>query len=85
QVVLTETRKFPYDHLILATGSRTLPGTGSDGNGYELSKSLGHLITDLVPAEVPLVSNDLFVQEKTLQGLSFHDVTVHVYKGAKIK
>lgn len=85
QVVLTETRKFQYDHLILATGSRTLPGTGSDGNGYELSKSLGHSITDLVPAEVPLVSNDLFVQEKTLQGLSFHDVTVHVYKGTKIK
>lgn len=85
QVVVTETDRFNYDHLILATGSRTLPGTGSDGNGYELSKTLGHSITDLVPAEVPLVSNDVFVQEKTLQGLSFHDVTIHVYKGKKIK
>lgn len=84
-VVYTEAKKFPYDHLILATGSRTLPGTGSDGNGYALSESIGHSITDLVPAEVPLVSNDLFVQEKTLQGLSFHDVTIHVYKGQKIK
>lgn len=82
--IVIEGKSYPYDAVILATGSRTLPETGSDGNGYELAKQLNHSITDLVPAEVPLVSNDLFIQEKTLQGLSFHDVALSVYKGKKI-
>ena len=76
---------YSYDHLILATGSRTLPGSGSDGNGYELAKSGGHSITNLLPAEVPLVSNDAFIQEKVLQGLSFQDVSVTVYQKGKKK
>lgn len=70
--------KLPYDALIVAAGSRTLPETGSDGAGYALAESMGHSITELLPAEVPLVSNDLFVQEKVLQGLSFQDVSLHI-------
>lgn len=76
---------YNYDHLILATGGRTLPGTGSDGTGYKLSESLGHSITELVPAEVPLVSNDTVIQEKSLQGLSFHDIEITVYEKGKAK
>jgi len=41
--------------LILATGGRSLPKTGSDGFGYELAKRLGHSVTDTWPALVPLV------------------------------
>lgn len=74
-----------YDGLIVATGSKTLPGTGSDGNGYTLMEMTGHTITELLPAEVPLVSNDQFIQDKVLQGLSFRDVKVSAYKGNKIK
>lgn len=74
-----------FDALICATGSKTLSGTGSDGNGYKIAESMGHTITELLPAEVPLVSNDLFIQEKTLQGLSFKDVTLNVHQGKKIK
>ena len=81
--VITDTDSFDFDHIILATGSRTLPNTGSDGNGYDLAKTFGHSITDLHPQEVPLVSNDLFIQEKTLQGLSFKDVTLKVKSGNK--
>jgi predicted Rossmann fold flavoprotein len=41
--------------VILATGGRSLPKTGSDGHGYTLVKSLGHTITPRVfPALVPL-------------------------------
>lgn len=41
--------------VILATGGKSLPKTGSDGFGYELAKSLGHSVTETTPALVPLV------------------------------
>lgn len=85
QVLETNMGQYAYDHLILATGGRTLPGTGSDGTGYLLSEALGHSIKELVPAEVPLVSNDQFIQDKVLQGLSFHDIEISVYYKKKVK
>lgn len=41
--------------VILATGGRSVPKTGSDGRGYRLASLLGHTITDVFPALVPLV------------------------------
>jgi hypothetical protein len=41
--------------VILATGGRSVPKTGSDGRGYDLARSLGHSITNTVPALVPLI------------------------------
>lgn len=41
--------------LVLATGGRSLPKTGSDGCGYALAASLGHTVTPQTPALVPLV------------------------------
>jgi predicted Rossmann fold flavoprotein len=40
--------------VILATGGKSLPKTGSDGHGYEVARSLGHTITQTFPALVPL-------------------------------
>ena len=40
--------------VILATGGKALPSTGSDGFGYTLAKSLGHCVTETWPALVPL-------------------------------
>ncbi|MBN3490134.1 aminoacetone oxidase family FAD-binding enzyme [Acholeplasma equirhinis] len=74
-----------YQHLIIATGGITLPATGSDGTGHRLAEKYGHTITKLLPAEVPLVSNDQFIHDKTLQGLSFKDVSLSVWDGKKIK
>jgi predicted Rossmann fold flavoprotein len=55
--------------LILATGGRSLPKSGSDGFGYELVRRLGHHVTPTVPALVPLVLGDRMFH-KTLSGLS---------------
>jgi predicted Rossmann fold flavoprotein len=41
--------------VILATGGRSVPKTGSDGHGYALAKHLGHTVTPVFPALVPLV------------------------------
>jgi len=41
--------------VILATGGRSVPKTGSDGHGYVLARRLGHTVTNVFPALVPLV------------------------------
>ncbi len=44
--------------IILATGGRSVPKTGSDGSGYALAREAGHTVTQLFPALVPLVVNE---------------------------
>lgn len=41
--------------LIMATGGRSLPRTGSDGSGWSIARQLGHTVTPTLPALVPLV------------------------------
>jgi predicted Rossmann fold flavoprotein len=41
--------------VILATGGRSVPKTGSDGRGYDLAHRLGHTVTQVFPALVPLI------------------------------
>jgi predicted Rossmann fold flavoprotein len=43
------------DRVILATGGRSVPKTGSDGSGYALARALGHTVTPVFPALVPLL------------------------------
>lgn len=57
------------DRIILATGGRSLPKTGSDGWGYRLARSLGHEVTATVPALVPLLLAPSFFHAH-LSGLS---------------
>ena len=42
------------DRVILCTGSRAAPATGSDGSGYDLAKRLGHRLVPVLPALVQL-------------------------------
>lgn len=55
--------------VLLATGGRSLPRTGSDGFGYRLARGLGHRVTPTVPALVPLVL-DRSMFHTTLSGVS---------------
>ncbi len=48
--LVTSQGEFCYDAVILAAGSKAFPNTGSDGNGYEIVKALGHHIIPVVPA-----------------------------------
>ncbi|MEM8781720.1 MAG: NAD(P)/FAD-dependent oxidoreductase [Planctomycetota bacterium] len=45
-------------NVILATGGRALPSSGSDGFGYELAKKLGHTVTPTWPSLAPLLTED---------------------------
>ena len=63
--------------VILATGGKSYPGTGSTGNGYEIAKKLGHTITKIVPSLVPLEAKENSLEVcKKLQGLSLKNVNV---------
>ena len=63
---------FPADAVILATGGLSYPGTGSTGDGYRMAKELGHSVTPLAPALVPLETVESWVKE--LQGLALKNV-----------
>ncbi|MDE5415669.1 NAD(P)/FAD-dependent oxidoreductase [Alkalihalobacterium chitinilyticum] len=73
--------------VIIATGGKSVPHTGSTGDGYPWATKAGHTITDLYPTEVPITSNEPFIKNKELQGLSLRDVELSVLnaKGKVIK
>ncbi|THJ25307.1 MAG: aminoacetone oxidase family FAD-binding enzyme [Nitrospira sp. CG24E] len=69
--------------VVMATGGRSIPKSGSDGFGFTLARHLGHSLTATAPALVPLVLADTMFH-KTLSGLS-HDVELTtVVEGHKI-
>jgi predicted Rossmann fold flavoprotein len=72
--------------VIVASGGKSVPQTGSTGDGYPWAEKGGHTITELFPTEVPLTSNEPFIQSRELQGLSLRDVTLSVWnpKGKRI-
>ncbi|WP_151738025.1 NAD(P)/FAD-dependent oxidoreductase ['Paenibacillus yunnanensis' Narsing Rao et al. 2020] len=72
--------------VIIASGGKSVPQTGSTGDGYAWAQKAGHTITELFPTEVPLTSNEPFIQSKELQGLSLRDVSLSVWnpKGKKL-
>ena len=53
--VQTESKTYPATAVILAAGGTSYPGTGSAGDGYRMAAAVGHTITKLRPALVPLV------------------------------
>ncbi|WP_136608883.1 NAD(P)/FAD-dependent oxidoreductase [Paenibacillus dokdonensis] len=72
--------------VILATGGKSVPHTGSTGDGYPWAQAAGHTITELYATEVPIVSRESWIAAKELQGLSLRDVELSVWnpKGKKV-
>ncbi len=70
---VTTSRGFvPAEHVILATGGKSYPATGSDGSGYEIAKALGHTIVAPEPSLVPLHADPAICMP--LSGLSLKNV-----------
>lgn len=63
-----------FDKVIVATGGKSYPVTGSTGDGYGFAKTLGHTITPLSGNLVPLETKERFVSE--LSGLSLRNVSL---------
>lgn len=66
------------DAVILATGGKSYPLTGSAGDGYPLSVALGHTVTPVTPSLIRLEAKEGFCTR--LAGLSLKNVTLSLYK-----
>ncbi|OWP60240.1 NAD(P)/FAD-dependent oxidoreductase [Bacillus velezensis] len=66
------------DAVIIAVGGKSVPHTGSTGDGYAWAEAAGHTVTELFPTEVPVTSSEPFIKQKTLQGLSLRNAAVSV-------
>lgn len=76
--VKTENNKiYEAEKVILATGGKSYPLTGSTGDGYKIAEKLGHTVTKIRPSLVPLESHDKKLC-KNLQGLSLRNVKIEI-------
>jgi predicted Rossmann fold flavoprotein len=77
-ITLPTGEEFNSHAVIIAVGGKSVPHTGSTGDGYVWAKKAGHTITELFPTEVPITSNEHFIKNKTLQGLALRDIDLKV-------
>lgn len=78
-VITSYGEKILGDKVIITTGGKSFPHTGSDGAMYQVLEKYGHTITPIYAALIPLVIKEEFV--KKLQGVAMKDVVV----SAKLK
>lgn len=67
-------------YVIITTGGRSVPNTGSTGDGHKFARSAGHDITELFPTEVPITSSEDFIKAGSLKGLSLSSVALSVLR-----
>lgn len=77
-VLLKNGSKIEAKAVVVAVGGKSVPHTGSTGDGYAWAEKAGHTITELFPTEVPVTSNESFIKNKSLQGLSLRDIELSV-------
>lgn len=73
--VRCENTEYHGGSVIIATGGRSYPKTGSDGAGYKLAKSVGHHVTPILPSLCPIVTEESG-ECAELMGLSLKNCTL---------
>ena len=74
------------DKVILATGGKSYPLTGSTGDGYKIAKKLGHNVTKINGSLVPLISKNADLQLcQEMQGLSLRNISMKIVDTEKNK
>lgn len=98
---LENKEKIKAGKVIIATGGKSYPLTGSTGDGYKMAKQLGHTVTEIKPSLVPITaSNNNKIEKQTiskseyetslnlcksLQGLSLRNVAIEIIDDSKNK
>lgn len=82
--VKTDKGTLKADKVIIATGGKSYPLTGSTGDGYKLAQKVGHTITEIKPSLVPLVCYEKELCQD-LQGLSLKNVSIVIEDKEKKK
>lgn len=81
--VVTDKETYHADAVVIATGGKSYPATGSTGDGYILAAQVGHKITDIRSSLVPIVTEESWV--KDLMGLSLRNVELSVVAKNKVQ
>ena len=81
--VVTDKETYHADAVVIATGGKSYPATGSTGDGYILATQVGHTIIDIRPSLVPIVTEESWV--KDLMGLSLRNVELSVIAKNKVQ
>ena len=79
--VVTSNREFIVDKIVVSTGSKACPKTGSTGFGYDIAKKFGHTIVEPLPALVQLRLDGTYFKEWA--GIR-SDVSVKLYENNKL-
>ena len=79
-VKCSDGQTFKANNVIVTTGGKSVPQTGSTGDGHKFAKMLGHTVTELFPTEVPITSSEAFFKEEKLKGISLDDIALSVLK-----
>lgn len=78
--VTTQSKDYRCKAVILAPGGATWPSTGSTGDGYKISATLGHSVVKLKPALVPLIVKEQSLAQ-SMQGVSLRNIRVTAFHG----
>lgn len=83
--VLTSKGEFKASNIIVATGGLGYPVLGANGDGYTFAKELGHKITDLYPAMLPVYTKETWVADCTADTIAKAVVKIDLKKAKKLK
>jgi predicted Rossmann fold flavoprotein len=83
--VSTQDKSFTCKHLIIATGGMGYPQLGAEGDGYKLAQELGHKITELSPAMMPLQTKETWVAHCRADTIAKVTLRVDLPKAKKLK
>jgi len=81
-IKLENGEEYPGDRVIITTGGKAFPSSGSDGSGYILAAKLGHAVSDVFPALVQLMLEGSFF--KRIEGVKLLGTAEIIHNGQSI-
>ncbi|WP_298753508.1 NAD(P)/FAD-dependent oxidoreductase [uncultured Arcobacter sp.] len=83
--VQTLDEKFLSPNVVVATGGLGYPMLGANGDGFTFAKELGHRVTDLYPAMLPLISKESWVASCKADTIAKAELRIDLPKAKKLK
>ena len=82
--VKTLTDTFKADNVVIASGGMGYPVLGAEGDGYPIAESVGHSVTDVYPAMMPLKTKETWVENCRADTIAKVDIRVDMKKYKKL-
>jgi len=83
--VYTTTDTFHSDAVVIASGGMGYPMLGAEGDGYPMAESVGHKVTDLYPAMMPLKVKEKWVENCRADTIAKVDIHIDMKKYKKLQ